>query len=674
MFRGRPLLLVLLFTTTLYAGTKDKDKGSDKPEGWLPITQQDFAINEVPNDPGADAIQLYMSYYKDEDAGFIAVYKRIKILRPGALQPGRRIVDVEIPIDPRETLKELAARTIHPDQSIVEFTGKPFEKVLIKTRGVKYTAKCFTLPDVTVGSIVEYRYITTLPKYVVDTISAWPIQQDLFTVKEHLRFRAFQGLVLTATEWTNVTRRSQVAYSYLNQIDLKVPEKKEGNLMELVLENVPKFDAEEYMPPQDDYRPTVLFYYGGREMASPDKFWEEWQKLITEYLEKFTGNSREIHNAAMQAIGSESDPEKKLRKIYARAQQIRNLSFERERTEQERKEEHLKRSANVQEVLQRGYGSQGEINAVFTAMARSLGFEATMLGVSNRKERSFNKIVLSLAQIESAAVQVKLDGKDIFLSPGTPFAPFGTLRWTTTAATALKYSKGGGFVETPQPENSVMGRTAHVSLAADGSLSGVFEVQYSGEDALEHRLEALNETEAGRCQSLEDEVKTWLPPEAIVKLQSSQGWDSAEQPLVARFTVQIPGFAAVTGKRLLAPAFFFSTLQKDMFINDWRHYPITFPYPFTESDELYLKIPDGYTLEAPPYRRKSGLAYAGYEISTAFEERELITKRKLRLDRLQIPPEQYGELRGFFAVVQKGDGGQAILRLPGGEEKAQAPN
>ena len=70
-----------------------------------------------------------MSYYKDDDARLISVYKRIKLLREGALQPGKKLVDVEIPLAPGQSLKELAARTIHPDQKIVDFTGKPFEKV-----------------------------------------------------------------------------------------------------------------------------------------------------------------------------------------------------------------------------------------------------------------------------------------------------------------------------------------------------------------------------------------------------------------------------------------------------------------------------------------------------------------------------------------------------------------
>jgi len=297
-----------------------------------------------------------------------------------------------------------------------------------------------------------------------------------------------------------------------------------------------------------------------------------------------------------------------------------------------------------------------------------------MVGVSGRDVRSFNKIVLWLGQIRASAVLVKLDGKERFFAPGTRFAPFGMLRWKNTSAAALNFSKtGGGFITTPAPESSLMNRTAQVSVAADGSLNGEVSVELRGEDALEHRLEALEQDEAGRRKSLEEEVQAWLPQGAVAKLQSSQGWESSDGPLVARFTIQVPAFASLAGKRLIVPAYFFPTLQKDMFTSQFRRYPISFPYPFTEADELDLKWPEGYALEEPPYRRKAGLSYAGYEISTVAEDRRLITKRKLHLDGQQFPPEKYEELRNFFAIVQKGDGGQAVLQ---GEmaQKAQGPN
>lgn len=675
MSRARAFVISLLLISGLNLAAKDKDKGSESSAGWLPITQQDLAVKDVPGDPGADAIQLYMSYYKDDDAKFISVYKRIKILRAGALHPDRKLVDVEIPIEPGQTLKELTARTIHPDEKIIEFNGKPFERILIKKRGVKYTAKTFSLPDVTVGSIIEYRYRIALPLGVVKIISAWPVQGDLFTVKEDLRFRAFQGLVSLPTEWISVMPKTKVAYSYLNQIDLSLPEKKQpGNLMELELHNVPKFDAEEYMPPEDDFRPVIFFYYGGREMSSPESFWDEWQKLITEYVEKYIGNSREIHEAAVKAIGAEADPEKKLRKLYERAQQIRNLSYERERTAEERKQEHIKRNFDVQEVLQRGYGSAWEINVTFAALARAAGFEAAMLGVSERKDRSFNKIILWLGQIDDSAVMVKLGGKDLILDPGTRFCPFGILRWENTATTALKFSKtDGGFVTTPEPESSLLHRTARMSLGVDGALSGELSVDFNGEEALAYRLNALDQDEAGRRESLEDEVKSWLPSNAVVKLQEARGWESTDGPLTARFKIDIAGFASTAGKRMVSPSFFLSTLQKNIFNSQIRRYPVSFPYPFTEEDELITKLPEGYGVEAPPYRRKAGLSYAGYEISSVVEDRQLITRRKLRFEGSLLPLEKYEELRNFFTVVQKGDEDQAILR-PESELKEQSQN
>src|SRR5260221_13952919 len=139
MFHPRAFTWLLVLAAALCAAGKDKDKnkGNDKPEGWLPVTQQDLAVKDVPNDPSADAIQLYMSYYKDENANFVAVYKRIKVLREGALAPGKALVDVEIPIEPGESLKELAARTTHPDQRTFQSTAEASTKVLIKKRGVR---------------------------------------------------------------------------------------------------------------------------------------------------------------------------------------------------------------------------------------------------------------------------------------------------------------------------------------------------------------------------------------------------------------------------------------------------------------------------------------------------------------------------------------------------------
>src|SRR5438132_7249515 len=220
MFRSRLLLLAVFFFSAAASSFADKpDKASDKMlEDWLPVTLQDQQIKDAPGNPGAAAIRLYFSYFRDDDAHTLSEYHRIKILTAKGFEP-QKYADVEIRIEPGMSLKELSARTIHPDGSIVDFKGKPFEKTVIKRRGIKFTAETFTFPEVTVGSIVEYRYIATLPRHAIKLITQWPIQGDLYTVRERLRFRPFHGLVNVWSEWESVAPKTDISYAYLHQVD-----------------------------------------------------------------------------------------------------------------------------------------------------------------------------------------------------------------------------------------------------------------------------------------------------------------------------------------------------------------------------------------------------------------------------------------------------------------------
>ncbi len=652
----RLLLIVFCFCLTAVSAALPNDNKPDQT--WLPVTPQDWQIKEVPYNPGAPAIQLYFSYYKDDNENFVSVYRRIKILT----EAGRKYADASIEIEPEQSLQKLMARTVHADGTISEFKGKPFDKIAWKIRGVKRVTKTFAFPDVTVGSIIEYMYTVTLPQHIVDTISDWPIQSELFTVKEHLRFRPYQGVVNVPTEWGAVDHHSRVSYAYVNQVDPKVPEKRPGNLMELELENVPAFRSEDYMPPEDDFKPAVYFFYGGRESITPEAFWTEWRKLYSEYQEKYIGNYGDVRNAASELIRDETDPEKKLRKLYARAQQIRNLTYERWRTQEETKREGLKRNTSASDVLQHGYGNAYDVNRFFVALARAAGFDASPLFVSDRKRRSFNKIILWLGQVNGEATLIKVNGKDLILYPGVRYCPYGLVPWVYTSTAALNVTKTGElFFTTPPPLGSLARRSATITLASDGSARGELKVELTGQEALQHRLDALSTDEAGRRKAFEDEVGSWLPAGSIVKMQSSDGWDATEQPLIAHFNVEVPNFASIAGKRMLAPSFLFATLQKDMFRSMVRTYPVVFSYPFSEQDELTLTLPEGYSLEVAPYRRKTGLSYAGYETESSFTKNELTVKRVLHVDRPKVAIEDYLQLKEFFDVVLKGDEGQAVL-------------
>lgn len=647
-------LVFLVFTATCCFAQK---------EDWLPVTQQDLEIKQVPNNPGADAIQLYYADYIEDQEGYEFFYQRIKVLN----EKGKSHADVEIVLPQDGELTSLRARTIHPDGKIVEFTGKPYQKIVIKGRGIKILAKSFTMPDVTVGSIIEYKYKVAV-ELTIRIDNFWTIQHDLYTVKESFRMTPYSGPLLGFDNGYRVA----ALYSHMPN-NIKPVQK--GGGYQLEVSDMPAFEAEGYMPPEEDFKPQMRFFYVDAHTAEPDKFWQEAGRRWNDDAEHFIGNHKEVAQAAVEAVGDATSPEQKLRKLYLRAQQIRNLAYERARTAQEAKQENLKGNQNVADVLARGAGYSSDINRLFVAMARSAGFDASIVRASSRRERFFDKGLLSKDQLAYEIAVVNVAGKDVYLDPATRYCTYGEIRWIRTSTTGIKLDKkGGSFITVPSAtyEKAMTKRFANMTLSADGTLKGTITVRFEEGEALEHRLDALETDEAGRTKSLEDELQNWLPSGAVIKLTEAQGWDSSFEPLVATFSVEVPGYASAAGKRMVLPAYMFQVKQMDAFAHAERKFPVYFAYAFSETDRVTITLPEGFKLESVPQQQTAQLGYAAYQNLAQFDGARLVTQRILEMNGIYISLERYKEVKDFFNKVQAGDEEQAVLT--GGSANAQKGN
>ena len=623
---------------------------------WLEITPADLAFKDVPGDPGAAAVQLYFADYRDDDAKSQFFYHRIKILNDA----GRKYADVEVPIQPFFHFVDLKARTIHPDGSIVEFSGKPFEKEIVKTADVRFVAETFTMPAVTVGSIIEFKYRYEWGQRTYN--SDWEVQHDLYTVKERFSLKGYSGgLVTKNARYGEGTRLSYLVYG-----DVPAPTRGKGGAIELELEKVPAFKPEEYAPPAEDLKPMVRFFYGGFEVKSPEAFWREYGHDWYGESERFIGNNDAVRNAANQAIAGEPDPEKKLRKLYALAQKTRNLSFERTRTREEEKKEELKPNENAADVLERGYGTHNDIARLFVALARAAGFDAQVVRAPNRQTYFFKLKYLSQRQLSSEITVVNFNGHEVYLDPGTSFCPFGLVRWLHTGDQGLRLEKGGGtFVSIPPAlaDQTPIRRIARGKLEADGSLKGTVELEFRGNAALEHRLHAINQDDAGRRKDLEDEAREWLPQGSVLSLDRVEGWEAAEDPLRVLYKVEIANVAQAAGKRLLVPATLFrTTRQREAFEHSERKYAVYFPFAYQELDNVILQIPDGYAPESVPAATDTKLTSTRFITSRSIAGQQFVSKRALVVNGIMFPVAQYPELKGFFDKVLAADQEQLVLQ------------
>lgn len=657
-------LLGLGLAASCYAGTED----------WLPITPQDLAFKDVPGSPGAPAVMLYYRHDIDDNSQSEFVYARIKVLSA----KGQGYADVEVPlVNIIVDLADLKARTIRPDGSTVDFTGKVFEKTIFKGRGVKLFAKTFTMPEVAPGSIIEYKYRLVYRKELVwagfFTEGRWVLQHDLYTVKEDFTFKPYTGGVFQSSGSLNfMWDGATVSYVSLN---MKDKPKNNGGNIEYSAQNVPGFESEAFMPPEDNFKPSVRFFYLPKGEPSTEKLWREIGEGENTIEQRFVAGDHGVKEAALKAIGTETDTELKLRLLYARAQEIRNLSYERPRSREERQKENLKPNEYVSDVLAHGYGHRDEITLLFIAMARAAGFEASSVHASNRREMFFSRELLSMRQLEGDLAAVHLNSADVYLEPGTRYCPFGVLSWTYTATDALKLDKkGGSFIKIPPAgaESSTTQRIASLKLGQDGALTGTINVQFKGQEALERRLSAIDHDEAGRRKALEDEMKEWLPAGTTVQVAAVQGWEAEDEPLAVQFTVQVPAYASATGKRLLMPAYVFKTTESAAFSAIERKYPVYFAHAFAERDDITIQFPPGVSVEILPHQQEAKLPYARYASLTKSDGQSVNIRRVLLFNGIYFDATKYPELKDFFGKVHLGDEEQVVLHE--GQVSAQKEN
>jgi len=157
-------------------------------------------------------------------------------------------------------------------------------------------------------------------------------------------------------------------------------------------------------------------------------------------------------------------------------------------------------------------------------------------------------------------------------------------------------------------------------------------------------------------------MKHWLPLNATVKVTGSQGWDQQDAPLTANFDIEVPGYAAIAGKRILVTDYLFQTRQKEAFKHSVRKYPVYFPYAFAEFDEIVVTLPPGYTLESSPERQQVAIDFARYRRVSEVSGNQINMKRMLLLEGIFFDLSLYDKLKAFFATVQAGDEAQTVLQ------------
>ena len=216
-------------------------------EEWRAVDPADLALKAPVVEPDADAEALFWDIRID-DAGandlVLQHYIRIKIFNERGREKQSKI---DIPFFSNTKIKDIAARTVKPDGTIVELPKTDIlERTIVKANGVKLRSKSFAFPAIEVGSIIEYKW-----KEVISDASA-----------NNMRLQ-FQREIPVHTITYHIKPASSSSFFEVRAFNMVKPdfEKEKNGFQYAAASKVPAFHEEPMMPPEDNVRAWAIIRY-----------------------------------------------------------------------------------------------------------------------------------------------------------------------------------------------------------------------------------------------------------------------------------------------------------------------------------------------------------------------------------------------------------------------------
>jgi hypothetical protein len=580
----------LLFLCPLLIAAQEKD--------WRPIEPADLASKAPIVEPDADAEAIFWEVRIDDSSSedlSLKHYVRVKIYT----ERGReKFSKFDVPFTKRMKIKDLAARVIRADGSIIEIKKEDiFEREIIKAGGVKVKAKSFAVPNIEPGVIVEYKYKEAISNATATGMDL-DFQRDIPVQRLAYYYKPFAG--------------NKPNYQTYNFTDTKFIKDKDGFWLALRTD-VPSLKEEPRMPPEGMVRPWMLltgargalleasamgYTYVVKDPANQGQYWggvgREYS-FLTKWMNKSSGD---IKKAAAEITAGATTPDEKLKKLYLFCQtEIKNTTYDPSLTDEMR--EKLPKPKSVGDALKLRSGAASYVDLLFGALAKAAGFETAIALTGDRRKMFFTPEMTNESLVHPAAIAIKVGEEWKFFNPGMKFLPYGSLAWNEEDTYALIVGdENYAWRQTPYTDfsKSASNRKASFVLNDDGSLEGDVTLELNGQPALSYRRDNYDETDTKREQNLSDEIKTRLSAAEVSNIKVENLTDSSK-PLVEKYHIRVPGFAQKTGKRLFLQPNYFKYGMGPVFSSAARKYDIFFGYPWSENDEIEITWPAGFDLD-----------------------------------------------------------------------------
>lgn len=671
----RPSLLLIALAALLPAA-----RSADSP--WITATAEELSPQWKPLERDA-AVEALLWRIEVDDKRYpedrrTTEYRRYKIFTPEKANDVMRISRTNITVNGLPARRyDIRARLTQPDGTTREL-GKEsiLSRPAARTRRdrdewgdvgseIERTEKYLAISGAQPGAILEVQIEerATYARAMTTTV----LQLEEVPVRK-LEYTLRSG---NATDYAH-------RFFAMNIGQAKVTDDPKHQICRVVGENLPPMVDEPFSGARSDYALTVFSAYtpyemgalasggGGyvREIDPKAGPWAVFASIARWMEEDRSEPTRNVKKAAAEITRGAPDDFEKAQRIHRKVQALYQ-EFARRAKSRESFTHRRDAGPSLDHVLDLGKDMDPRMEAddfLFLALSlyRAAGLKAEALLLPDREVARLDRRMPSAAFIPDWCVAIRLGEQWRFSMPNTRAPlPFGQLPWKNQGQGGLlAHENREDFIDVPlgTADQSSISNFGIFSIKEDGTLTGDMRRLFTGQHAYRVRSDLLNQDFEHQQAVLKED----LNPEfkgADVSVTKIEHLDDAAEPVDVTYHLEWPGYAVVTGERLIVRPSVFRAQSAPPFTATTRRNRIILPFRWKETDRLMITLPPGFRPESMALPPSYPGDVLGYRVAMSFEDakRTLHLRRDFQTSVITVPVENYSEIKKWYDAVANSD-------------------
>ncbi|WP_095074994.1 transglutaminase domain-containing protein [Tenacibaculum jejuense] len=650
------MLFLIAFTSTSFA--QEFKFGKVSKEAILQKKHQ--------KDSTASAAYLYNKrrtyYLYDENNGFMLtteIHKRIKVYTKDALDKGTFLVRLYNDGSTKEKIIKVKGYAFNEDNGNITKTKLKSSHIFKEKINDRITTVKIAFPDVKEGTVIDLTYKLTSPfTHNIDPLNfQYDIPVDVLdmTVEtpEYFNFRkASKGYYsvpikssskrskinlsqrVRETTNTGLVLKSGVNYSSVDYTK---------NIDHFNAKDIPALnESEPFVYTPKNYRGGVKYELSFIKMpgASPKYYTTTWEDV-----------SKKIYS--YKNFGNELDKSKYYKEDLTKILNTAKSEYEKLGAIFQFVKSKTKWNGNyskyaefgVKKAYKEGVGNVADINLMLTSMLRSAGLNANPVLVSSRSNGiplfptldGFN-YVISLVEFANGKYAL-LDATEPYSIPNT--LPVRALNWN-----GRKVLKNGNssWIKLSSSSYATENNKVKISIDDEGTGSG-FIIQN------ETNLKALSSRKTYNHLN-EEELISKFEENYNLEIEDfkSRNNKNISKPLSRMFKFTSDDLVEEINGKLYINPLLFLTMKQNPFKSEERKFPIDFATPWNETNNVSIKIPEGYKVEFIPEQLAIGIPdeLGFFKFVVTANGQTIQVNSKLQFNSAVISPTYYQTVKDFF--------------------------